>query len=90
MGLSPLLCAFKNHGNKIAEDGNTKSSRICNLSVIDLLLNAGANPFQVCSLVILNNFSGIMGEENFKNINRLMERMDKLWFIMLLSKWTND
>ncbi|KAL7078293.1 hypothetical protein ACQ4LE_002228 [Meloidogyne hapla] len=45
MGLSPLLCAFKNHGKKVSEKEN--NNLICNLEIINILLNSGANPFQV-------------------------------------------
>ena len=48
MGLSPLLCAFKNHG-KVSEEENVQQNNnlICNLEIINILLNAGANPFKV-------------------------------------------
>lgn len=49
MGLSPLLCAFKNHGRKVSEEENVQQNNnlICSLEIINILLNAGANPFKV-------------------------------------------
>jgi hypothetical protein len=48
MGLTPLLCAFKTHGKKVLqEEDNPNGNLICNLAVVNLLLNSGANPFQV-------------------------------------------
>lgn len=60
MGLSPLLCAFKNHGRKVSEEENVQQNNnlICNLEIINILLNAGANPFKVkmffCKIMIEN------------------------------------
>jgi ankyrin repeat protein len=40
MGLTPLLCAFKNHG--IMEEES--QSQVCNLEVAEVLLKRGASP----------------------------------------------
>ena len=40
---------FKNHGRKVSEEENVQQNNnlICSLEIINILLNAGANPFKV-------------------------------------------